>query len=118
MVYGLAIPVLLFLILISLGLAVLTWIGEWTAASKAGQFGLLACIPFVQLFIFSIMAGKPPWWGLLLLVPVINLVLIIIVMHGISKRFGCGIGTTLGLIFFPFIFWPILGLGGATYRPI
>ncbi len=114
---GFAFMTFLIIMIVAFILNVITWIGLWTASSKAGHFGLLACIPIVQFFIWSLMAGKPAWWGLLLLVPIVNLVFLVIVIHNISLRFGRDVGTTLGLIFLPFIFWPILGLGSAQYNP-
>jgi len=108
--------IIFILIGISFVLSVITWIGLWTASSKAGHFGLLACIPIVQAFILSLMAGKPAWWGLLWFVPLVHLIIIPITIHSISVRFDRGLGTTLGLIFLPFIFWPILGLGSAEYN--
>ena len=106
----------LFIILICFLIQIIAWAGMWKSASKAGQFGLLACIPIVQLFIWAIMAKKEAWWGLLCLIPVVNIVFIIIIFNEISKQFGRGIGTTLGLLFLPFIFWPILGFGSAEYQ--
>ena len=40
----------------------------------------------------------------------------IIMLSGLSKCFGRGAGTTIGLIFLPFIFYPILGFGSAQYQ--
>ena len=107
--------ILLFLI-IMLVLQCFTWLGLWTASSKAGYFGLWACLPIVQCFIFALMAGKPVWWGLLFFIPFVNIVIVVIVMWEIVKRFDRGIGTFLGLWFLPFVFWPILGLGSARYN--
>ena len=114
---GVAFITVLIIMGIAFILSVIAWIGLWTASSKAGHFGLFACIPIVQGFIWSLMAGKPAWWGLLLFVPIVNLVFLVIIIHNISLRFGRDVGTTLGLIFLPFIFWPILGLGSAQYNP-
>lgn len=36
----------------------------------------------------------------------------------ISRLFGHGIGMSLGLIFLPFIFYPILGFGKSQYQPL
>ncbi|HIA71409.1 MAG TPA: signal peptidase I [Phycisphaerales bacterium] len=88
----------------------------WKTASKAGQPGILACIPIVQLFILMMIAKKPLWWVLLFFVPFVNIIVVVIVLNEISNRFGRGVGTTLGLIFLPFIFWPILGFGDAEYQ--
>ena len=108
--------VLFFLIIIGAALQIITWAGMWETASKAGQPGILACIPIVQIFIAMLVAKKPLWWVLLCFVPIVNFVVAFIVVHEISKRFGRSIGTTLGLVFLPFIFWPILGFGSAEYN--
>ena len=108
--------VFLFLIIIGAALELICLAGVWKTASKAGQPGILACIPIVQIFIAILVAKKPLWWILLCLVPIVNFVVLFIVVHEISKRFGRSIGTTLGLVFLPFIFWPILGFGSAEYN--
>ncbi len=107
----------LFLIVLAIVIQFIVWAGMWKTASKAGQVGILACIPIVQVIIWLLIAKKPLWWILLFFVPLVNIVVIVIVMNGISNRFGRGVGTTLGLIFLPFIFWPILGFGDAEYQP-
>ncbi len=38
------------------------------------------------------------------------------VYAGVATNFGKGAGFTLGLIFLPYIFYPILGFGGAVYQ--
>jgi len=35
----------------------------------------------------------------------------------VAQNFGKGVGFALGLIFFGFIFYPILGFGDAQYQP-
>ena len=59
-------------------------------------------------------------WGngmlfLLLLIPFVNFIVGIITINKISKSFGYGIGFTLGLIFVPLIFYPILAFGRSRY---
>jgi uncharacterized membrane protein YoaK (UPF0700 family) len=107
----------LFIIFLGVVIQIIAWAGMWKTASKAGQVGILACIPIVQVIIWLLIAQKPLWWILLFVVPLVNIVVMVIVMNGISNRFGRGVGTTLGLIFLPFIFWPILGFGDAEYQP-
>jgi uncharacterized membrane protein YoaK (UPF0700 family) len=105
----------LFLIILGAALQIISLAGMWKTASKAGQVGILACIPIVQIFIAMLIAKKPLWWVLLCLVPIVNFIVLLIVVHEISKRFGRGIGTTIGLVCLPFVFWPILGFGSAQY---
>jgi len=57
-----------------------------------------------------------PWWRLLLaIIPVVNVIVAIVLTHNISKSFGRGLSTTLGLIFLPAEFYVILGFGSAQY---
>ena len=113
---GALVGVIFFIVIIAIVLQLIAWAGMWKTASKAGQFGLLACIPIVQFFVWALMAKKEAWWGILCLIPIVNIVIYIIILNEISKRFGRGLGTTLGLFFFPFIFWIILGFGDAEYQ--
>ena len=46
----------------------------------------------------------------------VNIIVLLIVINELSKSFGRGVGTTLGLIFLGFIFWPILAFGSAQYQ--
>ena len=45
-----------------------------------------------------------------------NIVIQILITVGIAQKFGRGVGTVLGLIFFPIIFLLILGFGSAQYE--
>lgn len=87
----------------------------WRIFEKAGESGFLAIIPIVNMFFLVKIAGKPWWWFLLLFIPIVNFIIIFLVWHGISEKFGHGIGMTLGLLFLGFIFLPILGWGGSEY---
>ena len=90
--------------------------GMWKVFSKAGQPGWAAIIPIFNLYVMCKVAGRPGWWLLLFLIPLVNVIIAIIVNVDISKRFGKGVGFALGMIFLPFIFWPILGFGSAQYQ--
>lgn len=90
--------------------------GMWKMFVKAGQPGWAAIIPIVNLYFLCKVAGKPGWWLILMFIPIVNIIIQVLVAHGVSKSFGGGIGTTLGLIFLPFIFYPVLGFGAAEYQ--
>ncbi|MDB4747334.1 DUF5684 domain-containing protein, partial [Akkermansiaceae bacterium] len=60
--------------------------------------------------------GKPVWWIVLFLIPFVNIIISIITTNEVSKSFGRGAGTTVGLIFLPFIFYPVLAFGSAQYQ--
>lgn len=101
--------------LIQLAVFVLVIAGMWKTFVKAGQPGWGCLVPFYNIILLARMGGKPGWWGLLMLIPLLGLIPYCIVVHNVSRNFGQGIGFTLGLIFLPFIFYPILGFGDATY---
>ncbi len=83
---------------------------------KAGEPGWGIIIPIYNIYILTKIAGRPGWWLLLMLIPIVSLIIMIIVMMDIAKAFGRGAGTGLGLAFLPFIFYPILGFGSAQYQ--
>lgn len=88
----------------------------WVIFSKAGKPGWAAIIPIYNTLVELEIVGRPWWWLLLLIfVPIVNIVLGIMVINDLSKSFGHGIGFTLGLLFLPFIFLPILAFGGSQY---
>jgi hypothetical protein len=60
-------------------------------------------------------AHRPIWWLILLFIPFVNIVVGIIIPLDIAKAFGKGAGFGLGLVFFPMIFYPILGFGKSQY---
>jgi hypothetical protein len=91
-------------------------ISMWIVVKKAGRPGVSQIVPIWNLIELVRIAGKPLWWIILiLLVPVANIVMLIMTFHGISKAFGKDAGFTAGLVLLPFIFWPILAFGKATY---
>jgi hypothetical protein len=89
----------------------------WKVFQKAGQPGWAAIVPIYNMIVLIQIARKPVWWILLYLIPIVNIVIAVMVTHNISVNFGKGVGFTLGLIFLPFIFFPILAWGDAQYQP-
>ena len=88
----------------------------WKVFSKAGQPGWAAIIPIFNVYVMCKVAGRPGWWLILFLIPIVNFIIAIIISVDIAKRFGKGVGFAIGMIFLPFIFWPILGFGSAQYQ--
>ena len=104
-------------ILIGLTLTLVMMIGLWKMFTKAGQPGWAILIPFYSLFVMVKVAGKPVLWFVLCLVPFVNFVVLLMLPFALATRFGKGTGFALGLLFLPFIFYPMLGFGDATYIP-
>jgi Family of unknown function (DUF5684) len=104
-------------LIVYLAIVVLAIAGLWTTYSKAGQPGWGAIIPIYNILLMLRIAGKPAWWILLYLIPFVNIVIGILVALEVARNFGKGAGFGLGLAFFGFIFFPILGFGSAQYQP-
>lgn len=88
----------------------------WVIFTKAGQPGWPALIPIYSTYILLKVVGRPGWWLLLFLIPLVNVVIYIIMLNDLSKSFGHGVGFTLGLIFLSIIFLYVLAFGSSTYR--
>jgi hypothetical protein len=97
------------------GILILIIASMWKIFSKAGKPGWAAIIPIYNLFVLLEIVGKPAWWFILMLIPLVNLVFAIIVIHRLSLSFGQGAGTTILLLLLPFIGYPMLAFGSATY---
>ncbi len=89
--------------------------GMWKVYEKAGHPGWKAIIPVYNLIILMRIIRKPAWWVLLMIIPYIGIIWSVWSTNLLSKSFGKGIGTTLGLFFLPFIFYPMLGFGDDKY---
>jgi Family of unknown function (DUF5684) len=90
--------------------------GFWKVFVKAGKPGWAAIIPIYNFIVLLEIAGKPLWWVILLFIPVVNLVIAILVSIEVAKKFGKGTGFGIGLALLGFVFYPILGFGGAQYQ--
>ena len=87
----------------------------WKVFEKAGKPGWAAIIPIYNYMILLEIVGKPWWWLLLMIIPLVNIVFAIIMYVELAKSFGKGAGFAVGLIFLGIIFFPILGFGDARY---
>ena len=88
----------------------------WKVFVKAGQPGWAAIIPIYNIYIMTKIGGKPGYWTLLCLIPIVNYIFSIWLYNMISKSFGKDEGFTVGLVLLGFVFWPILGFGSAKYQ--
>ena len=104
--------------IIYLAFVILMIASAWKVYTKAGQPGWGVLIPIYNVYLMLKIAGKPGWWLILLFIPIVNIVVSIIVALALAANFGKGAGFGIGLIFLPFIFYPILGFGGAYYQPV
>lgn len=106
---------MLFLI-VELAIIVLIIAGFWKVFTKAGQPGWAAIIPIYNIYILLKIVGRPVWWLILFLIPLVNLVVAVMVSIDVAKAFGKGVGFGIGLFLLGFIFYPVLGFGSDTYQ--
>ena len=107
---------LAIILLCELAIVALFIAAFWKVFTKAGQPGWAAIVPIYNVYIMLKIAGRPGWWLLLFLIPLVNFIIGILIAIDIAKAFGKGTGFGLGLAFLGFIFYPILGFGSATYQ--
>ena len=88
----------------------------WKVFTKAGEPGWAAIVPIYNVITLAKVAGKEWWWGLLVLLPCIGIIMSIILSIAVAEKFGKGTGFGIGLGLLPFIFYPILGFGSAEYQ--
>ncbi len=101
--------------LIGLVVALIMVASMWKIFTKAGEVGWMSLIPILNLLILLKITGKPVIWILFLCIPLVNMVFAFLLAVELAKVFGQGTGFALGMLFLPFIFYPMLGFGSAAY---
>lgn len=104
------------ILLVYLGLIVLWLASMWKVFAKADQPGWAALVPIYNAYVMLKIGDNPGWYLLLMLVPLVNLYAFGKMYVGIARAFDKGIGWGVGLWFLPFVFFPLLGFGDATYH--
>ena len=101
----------------SLVMAILAVVGCWRVFSKAGQHGWATFIPIYRDVVLYRIAWGSGFFVLLTLIPVVGWwILPLVTSYKLARAYGKGFGFTLGLWFFPGIFYLALGLGKSRYR--
>jgi hypothetical protein len=98
-----------------LAVIVLFIAGLWKVFTKAGKPGWASIVPIYNLWVLLEIAGRPGFWLLLLLIPLINFVIYIMVCVDVARSFSKGAGFGIGLLCLPMVFFPMLGFGSARY---
>ena len=88
---------------------------HWKVFTKAGQEGWKSIIPFYNTYIQLQITKQPSIWMLYFFIPFVNIYFTVKHIHGLSRAFGKDVGFTVGLLFVPYIFYPILAFGDAKY---
>jgi hypothetical protein len=97
-------------------IALLVIVAMWKVFTKAGRPGWASIIPIYNMYVWCKIVGRPGWWVILMLIPLVNIVIGIIVCIDLAKSFGKGAGFGIGIALLGIIFLPILGFGSAQYQ--
>jgi hypothetical protein len=103
------------IMIVWLAILVLMIAAMWKVFTKAGEPGWAAIVPIYNYVVIDRIAGRPTWWIILWLF--IGPIPYIVTALDIAKRFGKGAGFAVGMIILPFVFWPMLAFGDASYNP-
>ena len=99
-----------------LGMIALMIASMWVIFTKANEPGWAAIVPIYNIIVMFKICGKPLWWVVLFLIPLVNMVASILVTLSFAKSFVKSTGFAVGMIFLPFIFMPMLAFGDARYQ--
>ena len=102
-------------LIFTLGIVVLMAASLWKVFTKAGQPGWAALVPIYNFVVLLKIVGKPLWWIIGMIIPIVNFVVAILVSVALAKSFGKGVGFAIGLILLGIVFFPILAFSDAKY---
>src|SRR5665213_2397896 len=113
---------------------VLLIVAFWKVLVKAGKPGWISIIPFYNLWTLSEIGSRPGWWGLFIffsydwldsknavifrLFSFICFVVYVQIAQGVARNFKKSTVFGVVLAVLPFIGFPILGYGQATYKQV
>jgi hypothetical protein len=87
----------------------------WKVYEKAGQAGWKSLIPIYNVIVLLQMAGKPIWWIVLFLIPLLNVVFVLLMYMELAKRFSKHPAFAVGMTFLPAVFFGILAFDKSSY---
>ncbi len=76
------------LIIVALGLVVAYVMAAWKVYKAAGYQGWECIVPIYNMMILGEMGGKPRWYGLLALIPIVNIYILFDIWIRVSRSFG------------------------------
>jgi len=110
----LAVGGIMMIVLLAIMLVLI--IGCWKVFTKAGQPGWAVLIPFYNLYILLKIVGRPAWWIVLCLIPLVNIVIALMVAIDVAKAFGQSAVFGVVLLFLlSGIGYLVLGFGNYKY---
>ena len=112
----LAVTIIIIVWVLSLGRSAIIMIGGKNVFRKAYKNESSAFFPILNLFYMLEIADVSTFFGILFFVPFFNLIPLMLMGVGLGKSFKCDAGFTAGLVFLPFIFYPMLAMSDKSYK--
>ena len=100
--------IFLVMFIIYIPIIVLMVVSIWKIYTKAGKPGWASLVPIYSDITMMEVIGRPGWWFLVYMVPVLGLYLAIVDKITLAKCFGKSSGFAVGLILLPILFYPML----------
>lgn len=102
-------------LVVYLAIMIVLVVANWKIFEKAGQPGWACLVPFYNIYIFLVIAGKPAWWILLFCVPLVNIIFGVMACIAFAQKFGKDALFGVGIALLGIVFLPILAWGDAEY---
>lgn len=109
------IPVLAIGIAIILAFIIFQFMSMFKLFKKSNKSGIASIVPIYNIIVYLQIVSLPAWQVLLFFVPIIGVYLYVTLQLKMALAFNRGTKFGLGLIFFPYIFIPILAYSKAEY---
>lgn len=100
------------------GVIIIHIAASWIVFTKANKPGWAVLIPIYNTIVFLNIVGRPWWWLFLFFIPIVNIVFVVLATNDLSRAFNRGPWFTAGLLFFPWIFMPVLAFGHDKYNKL
>ena len=101
---------------LTLGRSIVIMIGGRKIFKKASKGEKTAFYPIINLFTMLEIADISTFLGILLFIPVINIVILIMMSYKLGTVFKTSFMYKIGLVVFPLMFYPLLGISNKQYK--
>ena len=112
--------IIAILVIVVIVFIILPTVGIWKIFQNSGVPGFYAIIPILSTVKLCSIVGISGWFILVGLIPGIGtigvLILNIVICYRLAKMYDKSIGYVLGLLFLPFIFYPLLGFSQSVTK--
>ncbi len=110
-IFGAIAGMMTFIWIIAMVISIVQIVAMWKIFTKAGKPGWASLVPIYNIYIMCEIAQQPWWYIILLIIPLANIYAMFLIYGGVAKKFGKSKEFAIGMILFPYIFFPILAFG-------